>query len=111
MPASQTALSEHIAFWIAYLGAAAACIALLGFYLSAVLRSVKRGASFAIMLTMLYSALYGLLVSEDNALLLGSLLVFALIATAMALTRNVDWYPAGSLETDPPAGAQTMGES
>jgi inner membrane protein len=43
-------------------------------------------------LTGLYGALYGLLVSEDNALLLGSMLVFALIAAVMFMTRNVDWY-------------------
>ena len=96
------ALSEHIVFWIAYLIAATGCIALLGFYLSAVLHSAKRGASFSIMLTALYSALFGLLVSEDNALLLGSLLVFAMIATAMIMTRNVDWYRVGAPETLPP---------
>jgi inner membrane protein len=44
------------------------------------------------MVTALYGALYGLLVSEDNALLLGSLLVFALVAVAMILTRKLDWY-------------------
>jgi inner membrane protein len=96
------ALSEHIAFWLAYLIAATGCIGLLGFYLSAVLRGVSRGVSFSLMLTALYSALYGLLVSEDNALLLGSLLVFALIAAAMVLTRNVDWYRVGAQESDPP---------
>jgi inner membrane protein len=90
------ALSEHIAFWIAYLIAATACIALMGYYLSAVLASLWRGMSFAIMLAALYSALYGLLVSEDNALLLGSLLVFAVIAAAMVLTRKVDWYRVGA---------------
>jgi inner membrane protein len=85
-------LSEHIAFAAAYAIAAAACIALLGYYLSTVLGGVRRGLSFAVMLTALYGALYGLLISEDNALLLGSLLVFALIATAMVLTRKLDWY-------------------
>jgi len=86
------ALSEHIAFAAAYAAAAAACIALLGFYLSAVLKSALRGASFAAILGALYAALYGLLISEDNALLLGSLLVFALLAAAMAITRRLDWY-------------------
>jgi inner membrane protein len=102
------ALSEHIAFWIAYLIAATACIALLGFYLSAALHGIGRGVSFSIMLTAVYSALYGLLVSEDNALLLGSLLVFALIACAMALTRKVDWYGVGTNEPEravQPSGA------
>jgi inner membrane protein len=85
-------LSEHIAFWIAYLAAAAACILLQGFYLGAVLKGAWRGASFSVLLTALYGALYGLLVSEDNALLLGSILVFALVAAAMAITRKLDWY-------------------
>jgi inner membrane protein len=89
------ALSEHIAFWIAYLSAATACIVLLGFYLSAVLNGVSRGVSFSIILAAVYSALYGLLMSEDNALLLGSLLVFALVAATMVLTRKVNWYGVG----------------
>ena len=93
------ALSEHIAFWKAYLIAATACIALLGYYLGAALRGAGRSVSFATMLTALYSALYGLLVSEDNALLLGALLVFAVIAAAMVLTRNVDWYRDARVES------------
>ena len=65
-------LSEHIEFGVAYLVSSVACIGLLGIYLSAVLRSVARGIGFAAMLAMLYAALYGLLVSEDNALVLGA---------------------------------------
>jgi len=90
------ALSEHLAFGLAYLIAAAACIALLGAYLAAILASPVRGAAFAAALCLLYGALYGLLVAEDSALLLGACLVFALIAAAMLLTRNVDWYRAGA---------------
>jgi inner membrane protein len=56
--------------------------------------------AFATMLIALYSALYGLLVSEDNALLLGALLVFAVIAAAMVLTRNVDWYRDDGIEPE-----------
>ena len=85
-------LSEHIAFAWAYLIAAAACIGLLGFYLSAVLRSVSRGLGFATMLGLLYAALYGLLISEDNALVLGSGLLFVILAALMTVTRKVDWY-------------------
>jgi len=99
--------SEHIAFWIAYLFAAAACVSLLAFYFRAILRSAWRSASFSVMLTALYSALYGLLISEDNALLLGALLVFALVAAAMVITRNLDWYSLGTQKTTPPARAGT----
>jgi inner membrane protein len=88
-------LSEHIAFHWAYLIASAACIGLLGFYLSAVLRSTGRGLGFAAMLATLYAALYGLLVSEDNALVLGSSLLFVILAAVMLVTRRVDWYQLG----------------
>ena len=47
---------------------------------------------FASMLTALYGALYDILASEDNALLMGSLLVFGLLALVMIITRKVDWY-------------------
>lgn len=89
-------LSEHIPFWQAYLAAAAACIGLQGFYLSHVLRSRWRGLGFAAMLTLLYGVLYGLLISEDNALLMGSVLLFAILAGIMWATRKVDWYELGS---------------
>ena len=85
-------LSEHIAFGLAYLCAAAACIGLIAFYLSAVLHSTVRGVGFAAMLAALYAALYGLLVSEDNALVLGAGLLFMILAAIMAATRKVDWY-------------------
>ena len=84
--------SEHVAFALAYLISSAACIGLLTFYLSYVLRSVTRGLGFGGMLTALYAAVYGLLISEDNALILGSLLLFAVLAAVMAVTRKVDWY-------------------
>ena len=94
-------LSEHIAFAQAYLAAGAACIALLGFYLSYVLRDWRRGVGFATGLTMLYGALYGLLMSENNALAMGSLLLFVLLAAVMVATRKVDWYQIGRADPVP----------
>lgn len=85
-------LAEHIGFAYAYLSASAACVLLLGYYLSFALQSTFNGFLFASLLTALYSALYGILKSEDNALLMGSLLVFTLLALVMVVTRKVDWY-------------------
>ena len=85
-------LSEHIEFWKAYLVSAGACIGLQFFYLSGVLKRWLRAAGFAAMLTALYGVLYSLLVSEDNALLMGSLLLFGILAAIMWITRKVDWY-------------------
>ncbi len=85
-------LSEHVAFGVAYVVAAVGCIGLLGYYLAHVLHSRARGAGFAAMLALLYAALYGLLVSEDNALVLGAGLLFAILAGLMVATRRIDWY-------------------
>ncbi|MFB9242151.1 cell envelope integrity protein CreD [Massilia antarctica] len=94
-------LSEHIRFVVAYLIASTACILLLGFYLSFVLRNRVRGLGFGVALTVLYGALYGLLSSENNALVLGSILLFAVLGAVMVATRKVDWYQIGKTEPDP----------
>jgi inner membrane protein len=88
-------LSEHIRFGVAYLLASAGCIVLIGFYLSAVLRDWRRGMAFGAALTLLYGALFGLLISENNALVLGSILLFAVLSGVMVATRKVDWYQIG----------------
>jgi inner membrane protein len=86
------ALSEKFLFWQAYAMAASASVLLLAVYFSAVLQGWWRGVSFAAYVALLYGALYGLLASESNALLLGALLVFGMLAALMVITRKVDWY-------------------
>jgi len=92
-------LSEHISFAAAYFSASLACVSLLGYYLSYVLKSKANGMLFAVLLTSLYGALYAILASEDNALLMGSLLVFGLLAVTMVITRKVDWYQISAKES------------
>ncbi len=84
--------AEIIGFAYAYLTASAACVLLLGYYLSFVLKSKAHGFTFATFLTALYGALYGILASEDNALIMGSVLMFGLLTIAMVMTRKIDWY-------------------
>jgi inner membrane protein len=86
------ALSEKIAFGLAYGIATGSNVALLTLYFSAVLGSIQRGLGLGFYVGLLYAALYGLLLSEDNALLLGSVLLFGLLAFLMIATRKVDWY-------------------
>ncbi|WP_263368551.1 cell envelope integrity protein CreD [Edaphobacter bradus] len=99
-------LSEHIAFPAAYFLASLACIGLLTFYLTYVLHSLMRGLGFGSMLTLLYATIYGLLISEDNALVLGSMMLFVILAAVMFVTRKVDWYRGAaeliSSRTPPP---------
>lgn len=87
-------LSEHIGFQLAYAVATLCNLALLGSYLAGVLKNRRETLVFTGGLAVLYAALYGLLASEDNALLLGSLLLFALLAGVMVGTRHLDWRKA-----------------
>ena len=93
-------LSEQITFLYAYLVASSACILLNGFYLAQVLHNWKRGFGFGMALTLLYSVLYGVLQSENNALLMGSILLFGVLAAIMIATRKVDWYRIGKDKID-----------
>lgn len=88
------ALSEPLPFALAYALSAFACVALIGTYLSAVVKSAALGAAIAGGIACLYALLYAVLLSEDNALLMGALLLFAALCATMMATRRVDWYEA-----------------
>ena len=94
-------LAEHIAFGAAYAISAVACVGLIGVYVSSILNSRQRALGFSAGLGALYAMLYGLLSSEDYALLMGALLIFALLGAFMLLTRHLDWYGVGKTETTP----------
>ena len=85
------ALSEHVDFALAYGGAAAACSLLVAFYLRSALGTWLRAGLYFLGFLGMYATLYAMLQSEDNALLMGSLLVFALLAAIMIATRRIDW--------------------
>ncbi len=91
-------LSEHIGFGLSYLAASVATIGVITIYLCSVLQGVKRGLLFGGVLAVLYGALYGLLQSEDHALVAGSVLLFGLLTLVMMLTRKLDWYALGAKE-------------
>ena len=59
---------------------------------SAILRSRRFGVLLGSGIALLYAVLYVILQSEDNALIMGSLLIFALLAALMIGTRHFDWY-------------------
>ncbi len=86
------ALSEHIAFAMAYVVAAAALVLLIGLYLAGALHSSRRGVIAGGAMTMVYGLLYMLVLSEDYSLLLGSIILFVALAAVMLATRRIDWY-------------------
>jgi inner membrane protein len=85
-------LSEHLNFLLSYFIAALGSVTLISFYLVNVLRNAKTAGLFAGLLTLLYFTLYIIVSAEDFALLMGSTLVFIVLAVVMMTTRNIDWY-------------------
>jgi len=89
------ALSEQIGFGFAYLAAAATVVLIVGGYASAVLRARGAGLVLGGVLGLVYAILYGLIGAEQYALLIGSVVLVAVIALLMYLTRRIDWYAYG----------------
>ena len=85
-------LAETVGFAAGYWLAALASLALIAWYLAKVMGSWRRSAGIGTLLLGIYGYLFTTLQSEDRALLLGSLLLFAALAATMVATRNLDWY-------------------
>lgn len=100
-------ISEHWGFAVAYLISSAACVLLVSYYVVPIVGSAPKAAGFGATLSALYAMLYGILSSEDYALLTGSLVVFAVLGLVMGLTRRVNWARVGqapeALSTAPTA--------
>lgn len=90
------AFSEHLPFYAAYGLSAVACIGLIATYLAGALGGMRQGLAFGGGLTGLYGVLYGVLLSEDNALLMGSVLLFLALGATMLATRRLNWYRLGA---------------
>jgi inner membrane protein len=89
------ALSEHIAFLLAYVLASIAVIGMVAAYGIVVLRGLHRALAVASGVALLYAYLYVLLVNEDYALLMGSIGLFLILGLIMYATRGIDWYSVG----------------
>jgi inner membrane protein len=85
------ALSEHLTFDIAYATSAGALVALITVYLTGVLKRLGLALGAGAGLATLYAMLYWILRSEDYSLLMGSLLLFGVLAILMIATRRIDW--------------------
>ena len=85
------ALSEHLAFGLAYLIAAIAIISLITSFFHAMIKNPKATLSVGIILTVLYTFLYIVLKVYDYSLLLGNIGLFVVLAVIMYFSRKIDW--------------------
>ncbi|ATL46891.1 cell envelope integrity protein CreD [Chitinophaga caeni] len=85
------AISEHLAFSLAYGIAAVMTVGLIAGFTWSITRQLGPALFIGIMMAGLYGFLYWVIQSEDNALLMGSVLLFIVIAIVMFLTRNLRW--------------------
>lgn len=89
-------LAEHLGFDISYLIAGGSTVALFAVNMEWVFGSRKLALRSLAVFASLYVFIYVLLRVEAYALLVGAVASFAAVASAMYITRNVDWYGNGS---------------
>ncbi len=93
------ALSEHIQFDLAYGIATLMCGSLLTYYGVHILDGVRIGLGFGATIVMLFALLYVVLNAEDIALLLGTLVTFAVVTVLMVVTAKSENLSGFSLES------------
>lgn len=90
-----TSISEFMPFLLAYIIAGLFTVGLISYYTYFVLtkrEDFKFTILISVIMTLLYTFLYTLLVIQDLSLLIGSFILFVIIAAIMYATRNVEWY-------------------
>lgn len=85
------AISEQLNFTIAYIIASIMTVGLIVFYLASVFKKLRTGLGIGGALAGLYAFLYVIIRSEDQALLMGSIGLFVILATVMFISRRIRW--------------------
>ena len=83
------ALSEHTGFNLAYILAASSTIALITFFLKAIIQKTRPVLLIGAMLVFLYAFTFVLLTLKDYAYLAGNIGLFILLATTMRLSLKL----------------------
>ncbi|GEM_PF-4474250 len=84
------ALSEHIAFHLAYIVAAPLCSSLLTYYGVHIFADRTIGLGFGAIIAGLFGLLYVILNAEEIVLLLGTLITSLVVNILMVVTRNIE---------------------
>lgn len=93
--------AERIGFNYGFLIAGAATVGLLSVNAAWIFESRMQGVRAFAIFSLLYTMIYLLLTLEDNALLVGSVASFLVVAAAMYFTRTIDWSGSVSGTSSP----------
>lgn len=85
-------ISEHTNFNVSYFISSVMVITLTSMYVGSLTKILKLGVTIAIVTSIIYLFLFGILQLTDYALLAGSLGLFVVLAVAMYFTRNINFY-------------------
>lgn len=89
--------SEYIGFNYAYILASVATIISITLYTKSLFKDSKFVKITFGLLVLLYSFMFTLLQLDGYALLIGSVMLFAVLSTIMYISRDIDWY---NIKTD-----------
>lgn len=85
------ALSERILFAMSYLISSAATITLIVLFSWGLMKKFRIALNLGGILVLLYAVIYWLIQLEDP-LLVGTLILFTILAVLMALSSKINWY-------------------
>ena len=85
------AISERIAFSVSYLISSAATITLISLFSWGLMKRLRLALNLGGILVLLYGVIYWLIQLEDP-LLIGTLILFAILAVLMTLSSKINWY-------------------
>ena len=85
-------IAERIGFTPAFAIASVATVSLISIDANWIFESKRQGVRAFAVFSMVYGLIYVLLTLEDEALLIGSIASFLVVAAIMYLTRYIDWY-------------------
>ncbi|MEO6520390.1 MAG: cell envelope integrity protein CreD [Mucilaginibacter sp.] len=83
--------SEQLGFNIAYLIASLATITLISIFIASLLKNKQMALLFAFVLSTFYGFTYILIQLEQLSLMIGSILLFIIIALLMYFSRKINW--------------------
>ncbi len=83
-------ISEHLSFNLAYVISAAAILSLVTFYIAGMFKNAKLTAFISASLTFFYAFVFVVLQLQELALLMGSILLFIVLAAVMVLSKRIN---------------------